>query len=248
MTTNETLLVVVLVIALVAFLLRSWFASRGRAQGSGIAHEVLSVWAAQGPFESGDQSAAAMRSAYIDVLGPEGAESFAEAIAKHAVAFDNEPDEWEQVRQEYLEIAEQEQEQKEKEKELDKLATYIAAIIKMHFLNHGDLSDSFKHDRFIVGYIAGVSGCAARVVTGNQEDVGYVSIAVFDRLFAGHGVILAEAMTGWNKSGDKVFKEAALLGMNEFVDAHKIIVMGGEDALEKSMQELRGLEKYLTTL
>ena len=249
MTTNETLLVFVLAIAVVAILLRSWFASRGRDRGSNIAREVLAVWAVKGPFKSGEQSAAAMRYAHIDVLGPEGAESFVETIAKHAVAFDNEPDEWEQVRHEYLEIAEQEGEQKEKEKELDKLATYIAAIIKMHFLNHGDLLESFKHDKFIVGYITGASGAAARVVGAKgPEDVGYVTREVFDHLFSNEGLALLNTIIGWKDTGDQVFKDAVLLGANDYLNAHKIIVTGDEDALEKSMHELRGLEKYLKTL
>ena len=60
MTTNETLIVIVLAIALIAILLRSWFASRVRKQASGMAQQVFPVWAAQGPFESGKESAAAM--------------------------------------------------------------------------------------------------------------------------------------------------------------------------------------------
>jgi hypothetical protein len=57
-TTNETFLVFVLAIALVAILLRSWLRSRGRKQGIDFVREAYPIWAVQGPFESGEQSAA----------------------------------------------------------------------------------------------------------------------------------------------------------------------------------------------
>lgn len=65
-----------------------------------MAQQVFPVWAAQGPFESGEESAAAMRYAYSAVRGPEEAERMAETIAKHAAAYDSNPAAWERTRQE----------------------------------------------------------------------------------------------------------------------------------------------------
>lgn len=247
MTTDETLFVIVLVIAPIAILLLFWFESRGSDKGEKFAREALLIWAVEGPFDSGEQSAAAMRHAYTTMFGSEEAESFGEAFAKHAIAFDNEPDEWEQVRQEYLGIAEQDQEQKEKEKELDELAIYIATIIKTHFLNHGDLSETFKHDKFIVGYILGASGAGAHIV-GAKSDSGYVFSEVSNHLFSVTALGFMNAISGWKKSGDQVFKDAILLGSNDYANAHQIMRGGDQDAIEKSIHELRGLEKHLSEL
>jgi hypothetical protein len=62
------------------------------------AEQIFPVWAAQGPFESGQQSATAMRYAYMAVVGPEEAETSADAILEHAAAYDNDPNEWEKLR------------------------------------------------------------------------------------------------------------------------------------------------------
>lgn len=98
MAMNDTLMIVLIVIV-VAIWLVMWWRSRVRNLASGMAQQVFPVWAAQGPFESGRQSATAMRYAYIAALGPEQAESMTDAIGKHEQAFDEDPAQWEQVRQ-----------------------------------------------------------------------------------------------------------------------------------------------------
>jgi hypothetical protein len=70
-----------------------------------IARQVFPVWAAQGPFASGAASAAAMRNAYLVVMGEKEAEEAAEAIAKHAAAYDSNPVKWEEIRREAAGVA-----------------------------------------------------------------------------------------------------------------------------------------------
>jgi hypothetical protein len=118
--------------------------------------------------------------------------------------------------------------QKQNEK-LDPLATNIATIVNMLLLNvrvenHGDLPRSFESDKFFVGYISGVSGCGARIVGSTKsEDTGYMIHKVLDQLFPGKGYELLNAILEWKESGDQVFKDAALLGMKEFLLAHKAL-------------------------
>ncbi len=66
--------------------------------------EVNSVWAVQGPFKNGEESARAMKIATIAVRGAESVNIAAtsEALAKHAAAYDSNVQIWESLRQDYL--------------------------------------------------------------------------------------------------------------------------------------------------
>ena len=64
--------------------------------------KINAVWAVQGPFGNGTESAKAMRYATKAVGGPD---SFYEAIDKHAAAYDAKPARWEAIRKGSLEFA-----------------------------------------------------------------------------------------------------------------------------------------------
>ncbi|GEM_PF-1207684 len=74
-------------------------------QAAKIAQKVFPVWAGQGPFESGAESACAMKAAYAAVLGPEKAAEVRESIEKHQVAYDQDPNTWENFRKESLQAS-----------------------------------------------------------------------------------------------------------------------------------------------
>jgi hypothetical protein len=63
-----------------------------------LAKQVFPVWAAQGPFESGAESAAAMRRAWLAISGPDQTEKMADAIHQHEEEFDADPEVWEETR------------------------------------------------------------------------------------------------------------------------------------------------------
>jgi hypothetical protein len=91
--------VAILVLGLVVagkFLLRS----HARRVASNAAKQVFPVWALQGPFASGADSAAAMRGAWLAVFGAEQAGKMAGAIEQHRLAYDNDPEAWEKIRRE----------------------------------------------------------------------------------------------------------------------------------------------------
>lgn len=66
--------------------------------------EVNSVWAVQGPFRNGEESARAMKIATIAVRGAESIQNAATAglLAKHAASYDSQVTTWESLRQDYL--------------------------------------------------------------------------------------------------------------------------------------------------
>lgn len=93
------IIILATVIALVAFVLRArWAKKRGYEMASEKARQVFPVWAVQGPFNSGEESAAAMRKAYIAVLGPEDGATKEDILNQHVAAFDKNPKAWEELR------------------------------------------------------------------------------------------------------------------------------------------------------
>lgn len=66
--------------------------------------EVNAVWAVQGPFKNGDESARAMRFATIAVRGAESVnlKPTAEMLANHAASYNSKTGAWESLRQDYL--------------------------------------------------------------------------------------------------------------------------------------------------
>lgn len=68
--------------------------------------EIYTVWAAQGPFENGEDTAKAMRRAIIAVRGKDALEDnkFNEAIIRHADAYNSDPQRWETLREKYLSV------------------------------------------------------------------------------------------------------------------------------------------------
>lgn len=75
-------------------------------QASKITGEVYAVWAAQGPFESGEASAKAMHYANLAVRGMDSStdKEFKEVILKHARAYDDDPARWEALRRDSLSL------------------------------------------------------------------------------------------------------------------------------------------------
>lgn len=113
MTSLQLILVILVVGAILAAPLWQWYRSRIFKRASGLARRVFPVWAAQGPFDSGEESAAAMRYAYLAVFGSEEAERMGmmEAVANHAAAYDRNPGAWEQNRQKAMRSANSETEE-----------------------------------------------------------------------------------------------------------------------------------------
>ena len=72
---------------------------------SDISGQAFPVWAAQGPFDCGADSASAMRKAYLAVLGFDETEKLSDGIRQHATAYDDDPGTWEESRRRAVEVA-----------------------------------------------------------------------------------------------------------------------------------------------
>ena len=89
---KEIILATLIVAIVAAVLVRKWFRARVFKMASEMAKEVFPVWAAQGPFTSGEQSAKAMRYSHMAVSGPDLSEKMLKGIAGHAISYDENPE------------------------------------------------------------------------------------------------------------------------------------------------------------
>lgn len=92
---------VVVIVVLVLAGYQFWY--KHKVEAPDVFVTINAVWAVQGPFKNGAASAEAMRYA-TKAVG--GADSFYDAIDKHAAAYDAHPDRWEQIRISSLAYAE----------------------------------------------------------------------------------------------------------------------------------------------
>lgn len=100
----KTYIIGAIIAAVVGYAVYSIRKKRMTEEVDRILVEVNAVWAAQGPFKNGAESAKAMRYATIAVRGAESVnlKPIAEALAKHAAFFDSQTQTWESLRLDYL--------------------------------------------------------------------------------------------------------------------------------------------------
>lgn len=160
MTNFQFALLILLVVAILAASLWQWYKSHIFKRASGLARRVFPVWAAQGPFDSGEESAAAMRYAYLAVFGPEEAErmGMVETIAKHAAAYDNNPAAWEQNRQEATLSA---------SSETEEFVTIAKGLAAMDSLNK-DFLESGGHKLELAKHSDGSLGIAYKKIWSDE--------------------------------------------------------------------------------
>ena len=161
MTSLQFALLIVLVVAVLAVSLWHWYRSHIFKRASGLARQVFPIWAAQGPFDSGEESAAAMRYAYLAVFGSEEAErmGMTEVIAKHAAACDSNPAAWERNRQEATRSA---------GPETEEFVTIAKGLAAMGSLNK-DFLEAGGHKLELAKHSDGGLGIAYKKIWSDEE-------------------------------------------------------------------------------
>jgi hypothetical protein len=91
--------IVVVVLVFAGYL---YLNKKTKSQADDVFIKINAVWAVQGPFKNGMESAQAMRYATKAVGGPD---SFYHEIDKHAAAYDAHQDRWEGIRKSSLQFA-----------------------------------------------------------------------------------------------------------------------------------------------
>lgn len=89
----KTALFVIATLIIVFLGYRAW-QSNAFNTASEMAQDVFPVWAGQGPFENGTDSAIAMWAAWSVVLGPDKAQQDTEAFVQHQKTYDADPETW----------------------------------------------------------------------------------------------------------------------------------------------------------
>lgn len=92
----------VVVVVVLIFAGYQYWNKKNISQAGEAFDKINAVWAVQGPFKNGIESAQALRYATKAVGAPD---AFYNAIDKHAVAYDSHPDRWEEIRKNSLKYA-----------------------------------------------------------------------------------------------------------------------------------------------
>ncbi len=96
----ELVLALVVISLLLIIGIRRWANTRTFDLARDEALKVFPIWAAQGPFENGEESARAMRFAWLAVYSDSSMIDLPDPyFEKHASSFDEKPDAWEKNRQ-----------------------------------------------------------------------------------------------------------------------------------------------------
>lgn len=100
----EVLVAAIIIVGLGVAAFKIWMKKQIMIRAGQFTSEIYAVWAAQGPFENGETSASAMRYAHAAVRGLESLQEtgLAEALSKHALAYDEDPQRWESLRKRSL--------------------------------------------------------------------------------------------------------------------------------------------------
>ncbi|MCI0556968.1 MAG: hypothetical protein MN733_00615, partial [Nitrososphaera sp.] len=138
-------------------------------------------------------------------------------------------------------------------KELEQLAANIATPINACFWslrldNDGGLPGEISNDRFVLGYISGVTSLMIRC-SGllKPVDKGSVHVAVYDLLFPGRGMEIFRRCTERLKNKDEVVLRAFKIAVNESAIAFSEYMANKKKALEEGIDTFKTFREYLGT-
>jgi hypothetical protein len=149
------ILIAIVVIALIGWL---WWRKHIFNQAAQMSKTLFPVWAGQGPFENGAESAAAFKAAYTVVMGKEEADKNKDTFLKHQIAYENDPDTWENLRKES--IAESD--------EINDLITIANGLTAMDRLNE-DILEGGGHRLELVTNENGETNIAYKQIWTDEE-------------------------------------------------------------------------------
>jgi len=127
-------------------------------QASKMAQKVFPVWAGQGPFENGAESARAMKAAYTAVMGPEKAAEAQDSIKKHQIVYDQDPQTWENLRKESLQAS----------REINDFITVAEGIAAMDSINE-DILEGGGHRLEVVTNEKGAMDFVYKQIWSDEE-------------------------------------------------------------------------------
>lgn len=154
----ETIVIIFIAIAIVALIGWLWWRKHIFNLAAQMSKNLFPVWAGQGPFENGTESAAAFKAAYTVVMGQEETNKNEETFLKHQIAYDNDPDTWENLRKESIAISD----------ELDDLITMAKGLTAMDRLNE-DILEGGGHRLELVTNEQGETNIAYKQIWTDEE-------------------------------------------------------------------------------
>ncbi len=143
-----------------------------------------------------------------------------------------------------------------KKKAIGQLATSIVTMINASLLPVRadpfavNAPEEMSTDKFALGYINGLACTGAHSFGFSKpKEMGLVIIAVYDLLFPGRGVEIANKCTEWLNKKDNVVLDAARIAVGEssvvYKAMHKFMASGDENVVKESSGALKTFNKHI---
>jgi len=213
----DVIVIIIIVGILGAIAFKTVIKKKAKAKAAKIISKVYAVWAEMGPYKNGEASRIGMQYAYKAVNSPDlDKDNEALVLNKHAAAYDSDPEQWENLRQDVLSYP--------KMLGFEDHLTMAKGMAAVNVLNEG----MFKDAGFQVGFERNANGNT--VITSK----GLKGEEINDELkHTGNAITYAIK----NDIGNKLFSDSSIEA-ETLVDALKIIYKNINDREIKSVQEL----------
>jgi len=154
----NNIILILVAIGIIALLGWLWWRKHIFNLAAQMSKNLFPVWAGQGPFENGTESAAAFKAAYVVVMGKEESNKNTDAFTKHQIAYDNDPVTWENLRKESITESD----------EINNLITMANGLTAMDRLNE-DLLEGGGHRLELVTNEDGETNIAYKQIWTDEE-------------------------------------------------------------------------------
>ena len=140
---------------------------------------------------------------------------------------------------------------KGKGRKIVQAAANIATLLNTCFWsirrdNDGDLPKEFQTDKYVLGYIVGVTGAGAYMLGINKPyDTGLLHINVLKLFFPDNSEEIATKTLKFANIKDQIFVQGRNNGVDESAVIYKAMMSGDEEAVKNTVGALKSLERHL---
>jgi len=140
---------------------------------------------------------------------------------------------------------------KGKERKIALAAENIATLLNTCFWsirseNDGDLPKEFQTDKYVLGYIYGVTGAGAYMGGINKPyDKGLLIMNVFKLFFPNSSEDIIAECTKFTKVKDQIFMLGTNNGVDESAVIYKAMMSGDEELVKNTVGALKNLENHI---
>ncbi len=140
---------------------------------------------------------------------------------------------------------------KGKEKKIGQAAANIASLLNTYFWsirrdNNGELPKKLQTDKYILGYIGGMTYEGSHAIGLNKSsDKEWLMANVFMLFFPDNGEEVITEYVRLANAKDQLFKQGLYNGTDESAVIYKAMMSGDEEAVKNTVDALKSLKIHL---